>query len=77
MPRSDIQGKRVFEVGEKVYVQVALRITEKETMEREFGNLKAIKDNYPKYVVTLDDYSGSSYEGIVHLPLRKFLYEFV
>lgn len=77
VPRSDIQGKRVFEVGEKVYIQVALRITEKETMEREFGNLKAIKDNYPKYVVTLDDYSGSSYEGIVHLPLRKFLYEFV
>lgn len=63
--------------GEKVYIQVALRITEKETMAREFGNLKAIKDNYPKYVVTLDDYSGSSYEGIVHLPLRKFLYEFV
>jgi predicted AAA+ superfamily ATPase len=62
--------------GEKVYIQVALRITEKQTMEREFGNLLNIKDNYPKYVVTLDDYSGVSYEGIRHLPLRLFLSEF-
>lgn len=63
--------------GEKIYIQVALRITEKQTMEREFGNLLAIKDNYPKYVVTLDEYSGSSYEGILHIPLRQFLYEFL
>ena len=63
--------------SEKIYIQVALRITEKQTMEREFGNLMAIKDNYPKYVITLDDYTGTSYEGIVHLPLRKFLTEFV
>jgi len=61
---------------EKIYIQVALRITEKQTMEREFGNLMVIKDNYPKYVITLDDYSGTSYEGIIHLPLRKFLTEF-
>jgi len=46
-------------------------------MEREFGNLLAIKDNYPKYVITLDEYSGTSYEGIIHLPLRHFLSEFV
>jgi len=63
--------------GEKIYLQVALRIAERQTIEREFGNLMAIKDNYPKYLITLDDYSGSSYEGIVHLPLRKFLSEFV
>lgn len=62
--------------SEKIYIQVALRITEKPTMEREFGNLMAIKDNYPKYVVTLDEYSGSSYEGIIHIPLRQFLSEF-
>ncbi|MDY0015973.1 MAG: ATP-binding protein, partial [Bacteroidales bacterium] len=41
------------------------------------GNLLALKDNYPKYVITLDEYSGTSYEGIKHLPLRQFLYEFV
>lgn len=62
--------------GEKVYIQAALRITEKKTMEREFGNLLAINDNYPKYVVTLDEYSGKTFEGIKHLPLRKFLSEF-
>jgi predicted AAA+ superfamily ATPase len=61
--------------GEKIYIQVALRITEKQTMEREFGNLLAIKDNYPKYVITLDEYTGASFEGIIHLPLRKFLFE--
>jgi predicted AAA+ superfamily ATPase len=63
--------------GEKIYIQVALRITEKQTMEREFGNLLAIKDNYPKYVITLDAYSGASYEGILHIPLGQFLTEFV
>ncbi len=63
--------------GEKIYIQVALRITEKQTMEREFGNLLALKDNYPKYVITLDDYSGTSFEGIKHIPLRQFLFEFV
>jgi len=62
--------------GEKIYIQVAVRITEKQTMEREFGNLLAIKDNYPKYVITLDEYSGSSFEGIIHVPLRKFLIDF-
>ncbi|MDD4193211.1 MAG: ATP-binding protein [Mangrovibacterium sp.] len=62
--------------GEKIYIQVALRISEKPTMEREFGNLLAIKDNYPKYVVTLDEYFGTSYEGIVHIPLKRFLSEF-
>jgi len=63
--------------GEKIYIQVALRIMEKQTMEREFGNLLAIKDNYPKFVVTLDEYFGASYEGIVHIPLRQFIVEFI
>jgi predicted AAA+ superfamily ATPase len=63
--------------GEKVYIQVALRISEKQTMEREFGNLLSIKDNFPKYMITLDEYSGTSYEGIVHIPLKRFLSEFV
>jgi predicted AAA+ superfamily ATPase len=63
--------------NEKIYVQVALRISEKQTSEREFGNLLAIKDNYPKYVITLDDYTGNSFEGIVHVPLHRFLLDFV
>jgi len=62
--------------GEKIYIQVALRITEIQTMEREFGNLKAINDNFPKYVITLDEYTGASHEGIKHLPFQEFLLEF-
>lgn len=63
--------------GDKIYFQVALRISEKKTMEREFENLMEIKDNFSKYVITLDDYTGASHEGVLHLPLRKFLSEFV
>lgn len=62
--------------GEKSYFQVALRIVEDQTMRREFGNLLAIKDNFPKYVITMDDYSGASHEGIQHIPLIEFLHEF-
>ncbi len=62
--------------NEKIYIQVALRISEKQTSEREFGNLLAIKDNYPKYVITLDDYAGNSFEGVVHVPLHRFLLDF-
>jgi predicted AAA+ superfamily ATPase len=59
--------------GERIYIQVALRITDKQTRTREFENLFEIKDNYPKYVSTLDEYTGTSYKGIEHIPLRTFL----
>ena len=59
--------------GEKIYVQVALTINETQTMEREFGNLKKINDNFPKMVITLDAFSGNTHEGIVTLNLRQFL----
>lgn len=62
--------------GERVYIQVALRITEAQTADREFSNLLNINDNYPKYIVTLDEYTGTSYKGIKHIPLRIFLTEF-
>ena len=59
--------------GEKLYVQVALSLDAEKTMEREFGNLLAIEDNYPKMVVTLDAFDGVSYQGIKALDLRSFL----
>lgn len=59
--------------GEKLYVQVALSLDEEQTIEREFGNLLAIADNYPKMVVTLDVFDGASYQGIKTLDLRGFL----
>jgi predicted AAA+ superfamily ATPase len=58
---------------EKLYVQVALTLNEEQTIEREFGNLLKIKDNYPKMVVTLDEFTGNTYEGVQHLTLQHFL----
>ena len=60
--------------GEKLYIQVALKI-DGDTAEREFGNLLKIQDNYPKIVLTEDTFSGNSYEGICHCPLLQFLME--
>jgi predicted AAA+ superfamily ATPase len=59
--------------GEKLYVQVALSINETQTMEREFGNLKKINDNFPKMVITLDAFQGNTNEGIMATDLRSFL----
>lgn len=59
--------------GEKQYIQVALTINEPKTMEREFGNLKNISDNYPKTVITMDAFTGNTYEGIATKDLRSFL----
>ena len=59
--------------GEKLYVQVALRLDEESTIQREFGNLLKIRDNYPKIVVTNDPFFGNSYEGIKHVYIRDFL----
>ena len=60
--------------GERVYVQVAYLIADDATRQREFGNLKAIRDNYPKYVISMSPLVRyNDEEGIVHLHLRQFL----
>jgi predicted AAA+ superfamily ATPase len=59
--------------GEKIYLQVALGINDEATIAREFGNLKHIKDNYPKKVITLESFSGNTVEGIQNVSLREFL----
>lgn len=58
-----------------LYVQVTYLLASEDTIEREFGNLAAIKDNYSKYVVSMDPVSGefSEYPGIHHVHLREFL----
>ncbi len=62
--------------GSRIYVQVAYVVVEEATRKREFGNLQAIQDNYPKYVISLTPMlSRSDYEGITHIHLRKFLIE--
>ena len=59
---------------ETVYIQVAYLIAEETTFNREFGNMLPIKDNYPKYVISMTPYMDSSkWEGIIHIPLIDFL----
>jgi predicted AAA+ superfamily ATPase len=59
--------------NEKLYVQVAYLLTEDKTIEREFGNLELIPDNYPKYVVSMDEFAPSNRNGIEHVNIREFL----
>lgn len=60
--------------GNLIYLQVAYLISDDKTIEREFGNLLKIQDNYPKYVVSMNPMLQSqNYEGVKHLTLRKFL----
>lgn len=60
--------------GSTVYVQVAYLLASQETINREFGNLKLIDDNHPKYVISLDRMMGSvNADGIRHIYLRDFL----
>lgn len=60
--------------NQTIYVQATYLLSNKETVAREFGNLAVIKDNFPKYVVSMDNlYSGTNYKGIQHMHLRYFL----
>ena len=62
--------------GQRVYVQASYIIAEQATREREFGNLRSIKDNYPKYVISMTPLlTKNDDDGITHIHLRKFLRE--
>lgn len=62
--------------GQRIYVQASYIIADEATREREFGNLRAIKDNYPKYVISMTPLVGrQDSDGITHLHLRRFLTE--
>lgn len=71
-------GKEIDFVGRKgdevIYILSSYLLADEKTKEREFGNLQAIRNNYPKYVVSLDEWtSGSSVDGIKHVHLGEFL----
>lgn len=55
------------------YFQVCYLLSETSTIEREFGNLERIKDNYPKTVISMDKLPQSNRNGIEHIFLRDFL----
>lgn len=58
--------------GEKIYLQVAYLLATKDTIKREFGAFDNVKDNYPKYVLSLDEFDMSR-NGIKHFNIREFL----
>lgn len=58
--------------AEKIYVQVTYLLATQETVEREFSCLEKIPDNFPKYVVSMDEISRSR-NGIKHVNIRDFL----
>ncbi len=59
--------------GNKVYVQVTYKMESENTVSREFEPLIAIKDHYPKYVVSMDDIWKESISGIKHIHIIDFL----
>ena len=60
--------------GKRIYVQVSYVIADEATRPREFGNLRSIKDNYPKYVISMTPLvTKADDNGITHLHLRRFL----
>lgn len=58
--------------GDRVYVQVAYLLAQEETISREFGAYAGVGDNYPKYVVTMDEVDFSR-DGIRHMNIKDFL----
>lgn len=59
--------------GEKIYVQVSYLMTNEETIKRKYGNLLEISDNYPKYLVTMDELGKTtSYEGVEIMHVKDF-----
>lgn len=58
--------------NKKIYIQVAFSIPNEDTKNREFGAYDVIKDNYPKYVISLDKLTYE-YNGIKHMNLIDFL----
>ena len=60
--------------GNTIYIQVTYLLSSEDTIKREFGNLKLIKDSHPKYVVSMDRMNGIvNMDGIHHIYLRDFL----
>lgn len=58
--------------NEKLYVQVTYLLASEDAICREFGAYDNIRDNYPKYVVSMDEFDMSR-NGIKHKNIREFL----
>jgi predicted AAA+ superfamily ATPase len=60
-------------MGKKIYIQVAYKLENESTVAREFSPLLAIDDQYPKYVVTMDEFWQDDIDGVQHIHIKDFL----
>lgn len=60
---------------EKVYYQVSATILDEKTRERELRSLESISDNYPKYILTMDQTIFNDFSGIKVKNIIDFLLE--
>lgn len=60
-------------LDQKLYIQVTYLLASKETIEREFSPLREIKDNYPKYVLSMDQIGEYNIDGIIRKKITDFL----
>ncbi|MDR2010067.1 MAG: hypothetical protein LBQ22_06255 [Bacteroidales bacterium] len=58
---------------ETIYVQVRYFLKEETIIERKFGNFEKIKDNYPKMVISMDEFNYNSKNEIQQIYLKDFL----
>ena len=58
--------------NEKIYVQVSYLLASESTIEREFGVYNLVRDNWPKYVVSMDELDMSR-DGVKHVNITDFL----
>lgn len=72
-----VGDKQVDFVAEKgsniINIQVAYKISEPSALEREYASLLEIKDNFTKYLLTIDDDFRDNYQGIQAMPIHEFL----
>ena len=73
-----IDGKEIDFIAqranEKLYFQVSYLLASDETVQREFGAYDSVRDNYPKYVLSLDKFDFSQ-NGIIHKNIIDWLLE--
>ena len=59
--------------NDKIYIQITKEIKSEKTEKREYDRLLEINDNYPKYLLTTDDFAGGNYQGIKTMHIADFL----
>ena len=59
--------------GKKIYIQVCFKLENETTVSREFSPLLEIKDQFPKFLVTMDDFWKENVEGVRHFHIQDFL----